>query len=97
MVVFLALGGSTNDLFHFRAIARSVGVKLTLDDFQEVIDAVQCMVDLNPKGKYVMKDVHKIGGTPTVIRYLLELGYLDGDCMTVTGKTMTEMHKTTIM
>ncbi|GAB2280480.1 hypothetical protein Dimus_015107 [Dionaea muscipula] len=90
MVVVMALGGSTNAVLHLIAIARSVGLPLTLDDFQKVSDEVPFLADLKPSGKYVMEDVHKIGGTPAVIRYLLEQGLLDGDCMTVTGKTLAE-------
>ncbi|KAL8119208.1 hypothetical protein AgCh_016646 [Apium graveolens] len=93
MVIVMALGGSTNAVLHLIAIARSVGLHLTLDDFQKVSDAVPFLADLKPSGKYVMEDVHKIGGTPAVIRYLLELGLLDGDCMTVTGKSMAENAK----
>ncbi|XVF84680.1 hypothetical protein PTKIN_Ptkin17bG0057100 [Pterospermum kingtungense] len=90
MVIVMALGGSTNAVLHLIAIARSIGVELTLDDFQKVSDEVPLLADLKPSGKYVMEDVHKIGGTPAVIRYLLELNYLYGDCMTVTGKTLAE-------
>ncbi|KAG7995577.1 hypothetical protein I3843_01G116400 [Carya illinoinensis] len=90
MVIVMALGGSTNAVLHLIAIARSVGLELTLDDFQTVSDEVPFLADLKPSGKYVMEDVHKIGGTPAVIRYLLELNFLDGDCMTVTGKTLAE-------
>ncbi|KAI3716426.1 hypothetical protein L1987_67296 [Smallanthus sonchifolius] len=90
MVTVMALGGSTNAVLHLIAIARSVGLNLTLDDFQKVSDEVPFLADLKPSGKYVMEDVHKIGGTPAVLRYLLELGYLDGDCITVTGKTLAE-------
>ncbi|PIA36170.1 hypothetical protein AQUCO_03400230v1 [Aquilegia coerulea] len=93
MVIVMALGGSTNAVLHLIGIARSVGLELTLDDFQKVSDAVPFLADLKPSGKYVMEDVHKIGGTPAVIRYLLEQGYLDGDCMTVTGKTLEENAK----
>ncbi|KAL9671467.1 hypothetical protein QQ045_009035 [Rhodiola kirilowii] len=93
MVIVMALGGSTNAVLHLIAIARSVGLDLNLDDFQKVSDAVPFLADLKPSGKYVMEDVHKVGGTPAVIRYLLELGYLDGDCMTVTGKTLAENAK----
>ncbi|KAK6773480.1 hypothetical protein RDI58_028718 [Solanum bulbocastanum] len=93
MVVVMALGGSTNAVLHLIAIARSVGLELTLDDFQKVSDEVPFLADLKPSGKYVMEDVHKIGGTPAVIRHLLELGYMDGDCMTVTGKTLAENAK----
>ncbi|KAJ6793024.1 Dihydroxy-acid dehydratase chloroplastic [Iris pallida] len=93
MVMVMALGGSTNAVLHLIAIARSVGLQLTLDDFQEVSDKVPFLADLKPSGKYVMEDVHKIGGTPAVIRYLLEKGLLEGDCMTVTGKTLAENAK----
>ncbi|KAJ4828385.1 hypothetical protein Tsubulata_004166 [Turnera subulata] len=90
MVIVMALGGSTNAVLHLIAIARSVGLDLTLDDFQKVSDEVPFLADLKPSGKYVMEDVHKIGGTPAVLRYLLELGFIDGDCITVTGKTLAE-------
>lgn len=93
MVMVMALGGSTNAVLHLIAIARSVGLQLTLNDFQEVSDRVPFLADLKPSGKYVMEDVHKIGGTPAVIRYLLEKGLLEGDCMTVTGKTLAENAK----
>ncbi|XP_021759017.1 dihydroxy-acid dehydratase, chloroplastic-like [Chenopodium quinoa] len=93
MVVVMALGGSTNAVLHLIAIARSVGVDLTLDDFQKISDQVPFLADLKPSGKYVMEDLHKVGGTPAVIRYLLELGFLDGDCITVTGKTLAENAK----
>ncbi|KAL5725350.1 dihydroxy-acid dehydratase [Ranunculus cassubicifolius] len=93
MVTVMALGGSTNAVLHLIAIARSAGLELTLDDFQKVSDEVPFLADLKPSGKYVMEDVHKIGGTPAVIRYLLEQGLLDGDCMTVTGKTLAENAK----
>ncbi|XP_068638095.1 dihydroxy-acid dehydratase, chloroplastic [Aristolochia californica] len=90
MVIVMALGGSTNAVLHLIAIARSAGLDLTLDDFQKVSDEVPLLADLKPSGKYVMEDIHKIGGTPAVIRYLLEKGFLDGDCITVTGKTLAE-------
>ncbi|KAB2623195.1 dihydroxy-acid dehydratase [Pyrus ussuriensis x Pyrus communis] len=90
MVIVMALGGSTNAVLHLIAIARSVGLELNLDDFQKVSDKVPFLADLKPSGKYVMEDVHKIGGTPAVIRYLLENGLLHGDCMTVTGRTVAE-------
>ncbi|TVU04526.1 hypothetical protein EJB05_47637 [Eragrostis curvula] len=93
MVIVMALGGSTNAVLHLIAIARSVGLHLTLDDFQKVSDQVPFLADLKPSGKYVMEDLHKIGGTPAVIHYLLEQGLLDGDCMTVTGKTLAENAK----
>ncbi|KAM0942058.1 putative dihydroxy-acid dehydratase [Dioscorea sansibarensis] len=90
MVIVMALGGSTNAVLHLIAIARSVGLNLTLDDFQKISDEVPFLADLKPSGKYVMEDLHKIGGTPAVIRFLLEEGFLDGDCMTVTGKSLAE-------
>ncbi|CAN0915702.1 Dihydroxy-acid dehydratase, chloroplastic [Linum grandiflorum] len=90
MVTVMALGGSTNAVLHLIAIARSVGLNLTLDDFQKVSDEIPFLADLKPSGKYVMEDVHKIGGTPAVLRYLLEQGFLDGDSLTVTGKTLGE-------
>ncbi|XP_078182700.1 dehydratase family isoform X3 [Carex rostrata] len=93
MVMVMALGGSTNAVLHLIAIARSVGLKLTLDDFQKISDKVPFLADLKPSGKYVMEDLHMIGGTPAVIRYLLEHDLLDGDCMTVTGKTLAENAK----
>ncbi|KAJ0965037.1 hypothetical protein J5N97_026175 [Dioscorea zingiberensis] len=93
MVMVMALGGSTNAVLHLIAIARSVGLNLTLDDFQKISDKVPFLADLKPSGKYVMEDVHKIGGTPAVIRFLLEEGFLDGDCMTVTGKSLAENAK----
>ncbi|CAH8343221.1 unnamed protein product [Eruca vesicaria subsp. sativa] len=90
MVTVMALGGSTNAVLHLIAIARSVGLDLTLDDFQKVSDAVPFLADLKPSGKYVMEDIHKIGGTPAVLRYLLEAGFMDGDCITVTGQTLAQ-------
>ncbi|GER41669.1 dihydroxy-acid dehydratase [Striga asiatica] len=93
MVMVMALGGSTNAVLHLIAIARSVGLQLTLDDFQKVSDEVPFLADLKPSGKFVMEDVHKIGGTPAIIRHLLELGYLDGDCITVTGQSLAENAK----
>ncbi|GMN63766.1 hypothetical protein TIFTF001_032841 [Ficus carica] len=93
MVIVMALGGSTNAVLHLIAIARSIGLDLTLDDFQKVSDEVPFLADLKPSGKYVMEDIHKIGGTPAVIRYLLEHGFLDGDCLTVTGQTLAENAK----
>lgn len=90
IVITMALGGSTNAVLHLIAIARSVGLDLTLEDFQRISDQVPFLADLKPSGKYVMEDLHKVGGTPAVIHYLLELGLLDGDCITVTGKTLGE-------
>ncbi len=90
MVVVMALGGSTNAVLHLIAMARSVDVELTIDDFQKVSDRVPYIADLKPSGKYVMEDLHKVGGTPAVIKYLLEKGYLNGECITVTGRTLAE-------
>ncbi|MGE3316173.1 MAG: dihydroxy-acid dehydratase, partial [Planctomycetaceae bacterium] len=90
MVVVMALGGSTNAVLHLIAIARSVGIELTIDDFQKVSDRVPYLADLKPSGKYVMADLHAIGGTPAVLKYLHGKGYIDGSCLTVTGKTLAE-------
>jgi len=90
LVIVMALGGSTNAVLHLIAIARSVGVELTIDDFQKVSDRIPYLADLKPSGKYVMADLHQVGGTPAVLKYLLEKGLIDGDCLTVTGKTLGE-------
>ncbi len=90
MVVVMALGGSTNSVLHLIAMARAVDVDLTMEDFQRVSDRVPFLADLKPSGLYVMADLHKVGGTPAVMKYLLEKGFLDGDCMTVTGATIAE-------
>jgi len=90
MVIVSALGGSTNAVLHLIAMARAVGVPLSIDDFQSVSDRVPFLADLKPSGRYVMEDLHEVGGTPAVIRYLLEHGAMTGDCMTVTGKTLAE-------
>ena len=90
MVVVIALGGSTNAVLHLIAMARSVGVSLTIDDFQAISNRVPYIADLKPSGKFVQEDLHSVGGTPAVMKYLLEKGYLDGSCLTVTGKTLAE-------
>lgn len=90
MVVVMALGGSTNAVLHLIAMARSVGVSLTIDDFQSVSDRIPYLADLKPSGKFVQEDLHGIGGTPAVMKYLLSEGLLDGDCLTVTGQTLAE-------
>jgi len=90
MVVVMALGGSTNAVLHLIAMARSVGVELTIDDFQSVSNRVPYIADLKPSGRYVMEDLHHVGGTPAVQKYLLEAGLLEGGCLTVTGKTLGE-------
>ena len=90
MVVVIALGGSTNAVLHLLAMARAVDVPLTIDDFQHVSDRVPFLADLKPSGRYVMEDLHQVGGTPAVMKYLLEHGLIKGDCLTVTGRTVSE-------
>jgi len=90
MVVVIALGGSTNAVLHLIAMARSVGVELSLHDFQKVSDRVPFLADLKPSGKFVQEDLHSVGGTPAVMKFLLAEGFMNGDCMTVTGKTLAE-------
>ena len=90
MVIIMALGGSTNAVLHLLAMARAVNVPLTIDDFQSVSERIPFLADLKPSGQYVMEDLHNAGGTPAVMKYLLEQGLLDGDCMTVTCKTVAE-------
>ena len=86
----MVLGGSTNAVLHLIAIARSVDVDLTIDDFQRIADKTPFLADLKPSGKYVMEDLHNVGGVPAVMKYLLDKGKLHGDCLTVTGKTVAE-------
>jgi len=90
MVVIMAVGGSTNAVLHLLAMARSVGVELTIDDFQAVSDRVPYLADLKPSGKFVQEELHEVGGTPAVMKMLLEHGLIDGSCKTVTGKTIAE-------
>ncbi|HKJ22624.1 MAG TPA: dihydroxy-acid dehydratase, partial [Gammaproteobacteria bacterium] len=90
MVTLMVLGGSTNAVLHLIAMAMAVDVDLSLDDFQRVSNRVPLLADLKPSGKYVMEDVHKVGGTPAVMKYLLEHDLLDGACLTVTGKTIAD-------
>lgn len=90
MVIVVALGGSTNAVLHLIAMARSVDVPLTIDDFQAVSDRVPYLADLKPSGKFVQEDLHSVGGTPAAMKYLLEKGLLNGDCLTVTGKSLGE-------
>jgi dihydroxy-acid dehydratase len=90
MVLVTVLGGSTNAVLHLIAMARSVGVALSLDDFQAVSDRTPFLADLKPSGRFVMEDLHRVGGTPAVMQYLLAHGLIRGECLTVTGKTVTE-------
>ncbi|HMT20952.1 MAG TPA: dihydroxy-acid dehydratase, partial [Promineifilum sp.] len=90
MVVIMALGGSTNAVLHLIAMARSVDVELTIDDFQAVSDRVPFLADLKPSGAFVMEDMQGIGGTPGLMKYLWQKGFINGDCLTITGKTMAE-------
>ena len=90
MVVVMAVGGSTNAVLHLIAMARAVDVELTIDDFQKVSQRVPYLADLKPSGRYVQEDLHRVGGTPAVMKYLLEHDLLDGDCLTVTGRTVAE-------
>jgi dihydroxy-acid dehydratase len=88
--IVIVLGGSTNAVLHLIAMAHSVGIKLTIDDIQRLSDITPVLADLKPSGKSLMEDLHNVGGTPAVMKYMLEHGMLHGDCMTVTGKTVAE-------
>jgi len=90
ITIVMVLGGSTNAVLHLIAMAKSVGLKLTQEDFQRISDKTPLIADLKPSGKYLMEALHKIGGVPSVIKYLLSKGYMHGDCLTVTGKTLAE-------
>ena len=90
MTITMACGGSTNAVMHLIAMARSVDVLLTIDDFQRTSDRVPYLADLRPSGKYLQEDLHKVGGTPAVMKLLLDEGFLHGDCLTITGKTIAE-------
>jgi len=90
LVIIMAVGGSTNAVLHLIAMARAANVPLELDDFQRASDRVPLLADLKPSGTYVQEDLHTAGGTPALMKYLLERGFLHGDCMTVTGKTLAE-------
>lgn len=90
MTMVVVLGGSTNAVMHLIAMAHSVDIELTLEDFQKVSDKVPVLADLKPSGKYLMEDLHEVGGVPAVLKYLFENGLLHGDCLTVTGKTLAE-------
>ncbi|MBW4890944.1 dihydroxy-acid dehydratase [Mucilaginibacter sp. HMF5004] len=90
IVTIMVMGGSTNAVLHMIAMAKSVGVPLTQDDFQSVSNRIPVLADMKPSGKYMMEDLHNIGGVPAVMKYLLKLGWIDGSCLTVTGKTIAE-------
>ncbi len=90
IVTIMVLGGSTNAVLHLIAMAKSVDVPLTQDDFQAVSNRIPVLADFKPSGKYLMQDLHEHGGIPAVMKYLLEKGLLHGDCLTVTGKTLAE-------
>jgi dihydroxy-acid dehydratase len=90
VVTVMVLGGSTNAVLHLIAMAKSVGIKLGLDYFQKISDETSVIADLKPSGKFMMEDVHTIGGLPSILKYLLKKGFLHGDCLTVTGKTLAE-------
>lgn len=88
--IIMILGGSTNAVLHLIAMAKSVDVPIGLDDFQRISDSTPFIADLKPSGKYLMEDLHFVGGVPAVMKALLHEGYFHGDCMTVTGKTLAE-------
>ncbi|WP_226805299.1 dihydroxy-acid dehydratase [Agriterribacter humi] len=90
ITVIMITGGSTNAVLHFIAMAKSVGIEITQDDFQRISDKTPVLADFKPSGKYLMQDMHEHGGIPAVMKYLLEKGLLHGDCLTVTGKTVAE-------
>ncbi|MFN5226289.1 MAG: dihydroxy-acid dehydratase [Bacteroidota bacterium] len=90
VTMIMVLGGSTNAVLHLLAMARSVGVELTQDDFQRISDRTPVLADFKPSGKYLMQDLHPYGGVPAVMKYMLKKGMLHGDCLTVTGKTVAE-------
>mgnify|MGYP003550566429 FL=1 len=90
MTMVSVLGGSTNAVMHLIAMAHAVDLKLTLSDFQKISNHTPVLADLKPSGKYLMEDLHRVGGVPAVMKYLLKHNFLHGDCMTVTGKTIAE-------
>ncbi|WP_341226295.1 dihydroxy-acid dehydratase [uncultured Arcticibacterium sp.] len=90
LTIVMALGGSTNAVLHYLAIAHSAGIELTLDDIQAVSDRTPFIADLKPSGKYFMEDILELGGVPAIMKYLLKKGLIHGECLTVTGKTVAE-------
>jgi dihydroxy-acid dehydratase len=96
ITVVIALGGSTNAVLHLIAMARAASVSVTQDDFQRISDKTPLIADLKPSGKYLMNELHRIGGVPAVMKYLLKKGFLHGDCLTVTGKSIAENLKNAV-
>jgi dihydroxy-acid dehydratase len=90
ITIVAVLGGSTNAVMHLIAMAHAVDIKITLDDFQAINDRTPVLADMKPSGKYMMEDIHTVGGIPSVMKYLLSVGLIHGDCLTVTGKTVAE-------
>jgi len=90
ITIVAVLGGSTNAVMHLIAMAHSVDIEITLDDFQKISDKTPVLADLKPSGKFMMEDLHAVGGVPAVMKYLLKEGYIHGECLTVTGKTVAE-------
>ena len=90
ITIVAVLGGSTNAVMHLIAMAHSVDIEITLDDFQAINDRTPVLADLKPSGKFMMEDLHAVGGVPAVLKYLLKEGYIHGECLTVTGKTVAE-------
>ena len=90
ITIVAVLGGSTNAVMHLIAMAHSVDIEITLKDFQDISDKTPLLADLKPSGKYLMEDLHAVGGVPAVMKYLLKEGLLHGNCLTVTGKTLAE-------
>ncbi|HQZ25147.1 MAG TPA: dihydroxy-acid dehydratase [Flavobacterium sp.] len=90
ITIVAVLGGSTNAVMHLIAMAHSVDIEITLDDFQAISDKTPVLADLKPSGKFMMEDLHAVGGVPAVMKYLLKEGYIHGECLTVTGKTVAE-------
>ncbi|PHA05490.1 dihydroxy-acid dehydratase, partial [Bacillus sp. AFS051223] len=96
ITIVMVLGGSTNAVLHIIAMANAIGVEITQDDFQRISDITPVLGDFKPSGKYMMEDLHKIGGLPAVLKHLLKEGKLHGDCLTVTGKTLAENVETAL-
>ena len=93
MTLITVLGGSTNAVLHLLAIAHTANIPFTLDDFQQISDKTPYLADLKPSGKHLMEDLHKVGGTAAVLKYLIENGLIDGSCLTITGKNIIRKPK----